>query len=134
VRKPLLGLLAVALVLLGAMLPLVLPRHCPVNRAACERIKVGMTRTEVEAILVGPPGDYRTLPSDEGLDLVRFTSLSAPDPNEEMWVGDTGDACVSFTPGGIVAEVSFTEAQPANPSLFAIATWRLWRLKERWLP
>jgi hypothetical protein len=36
-RKPLIAPLAVALLLLGAVLPLVMPRHCPVNRAACER-------------------------------------------------------------------------------------------------
>ena len=39
-RKLLIGLLAVALLLCGAVLPLVLARHCPVNRTAFEQIKV----------------------------------------------------------------------------------------------
>ncbi len=59
-RKYLIAGLAVALLLGGALFALLRPWHCPVNRAAFERIKEGMTRAEVEKILGGPAGDYRT--------------------------------------------------------------------------
>ena len=62
-RKLAVAVLALALLLVGTLLPLVRPLRCPVNRAAFERIKVGMTQAEVHAVLGGPPGDYRTEPS-----------------------------------------------------------------------
>ena len=54
--------LAVVLLVVGALLPLVMPWRCPVNRAASEQIEEGMSQAEVYAILGGPPGDYRTRP------------------------------------------------------------------------
>jgi hypothetical protein len=61
-RKLLVGVLSVALLAFGLLFALRRPLHCPANRAACERIKMGMTRAEVEAALGGPPENYRTLP------------------------------------------------------------------------
>src|SRR5947209_4405380 len=61
-RKSSLAVLAVFLVLLGVLLPVLLPRPSKVTRAAFERIEVGMNQKEVEAVLGGPPGDYRNAP------------------------------------------------------------------------
>jgi hypothetical protein len=121
-RKALIGLLAAALVLFGALLPLVLPRHCPVNRAACERIEKGMTQAEVYAILGGPPGDYRTTPPG-----LKLPVGGLHDHPGVQWLGDEGDAWVEFE-HGVVTSTSFWEVvvEPAGP--IDVILWRLERL------
>jgi hypothetical protein len=118
-QKPLLALLGVALVLFGALLPLVLPRHCPVNRAAFERIKRGMSQARVEAILGGPPGDYRTRPTEKVNTMGVVVGY--------RWLGNEGTATVSFFEG-VVRHMSFSEreAEPVDP--FEVLLWRLDRL------
>jgi hypothetical protein len=130
-RKYLLAGLAVALLLGGALFALLGPWPCRVTRANCERIKPGMTRAQVEKVFGGPEGDYRTRPgaeSDPGI------FMPIPTVTEEVWWGDVGHVYVTFTPGGVVALAKFVEAAPNNPGPVAVATWRLKRLKERWLP
>jgi hypothetical protein len=61
-RKLRIGLLAVVLVLFGALFALLRPWHCPVNGAAAARIEKSMKQAEVQEILGGPPGDYTTRP------------------------------------------------------------------------
>jgi hypothetical protein len=137
VRKLLIGLLALALLLLGAALPLVMPRRCPVTREAAARIKDGMTRADVEAILGGPPGDYRTTPPGEW-DLsvtIRFGPPGRPSWAAERWYGDEGDAVVyfdSFPSGGVIG-AEFAEAIPHTTGPLTLALWRLQRLKQHWL-
>jgi hypothetical protein len=114
-----LALLAVTLLLIGAVLPLVLPRHCPVTRAAFERIEKGKTQEEVYAILGGPPGDYRTRP--------RRKELVVQGPEPDRWFGDQGDVMIWFDEG-IVGHTMFGEskAKPVGP--FEVLLWRLDRL------
>jgi hypothetical protein len=69
--KALFVIVAVVVALVCVLLPLMLPYRSPVTRAAHERIEEGMTQAEVEAILGGPPGDYRTRPGDS-MDLPPF--------------------------------------------------------------
>jgi hypothetical protein len=79
--------LAVGLVLLGAFLGLAWPRPSRVTAANFERIKEGMSRAEVEAIL-GPPGDYTTGPT-----FIHFGGLvwvPPPYSSAERWEGDEG--------------------------------------------
>jgi hypothetical protein len=125
-RKLLLVLLAVALMLLGALLPLLVPRHCPVNRAAYHRIKEGMTQKEVEATLGGPPGDYRTRPvcADIG---------SGGGISWDMWFGDEGDVWV-WLDRGVVRSTMFREAKAEPVGTAELIHWRLERWKARWLP
>jgi hypothetical protein len=137
-RKLLIGLLASALLLFGAVLPLVLPWHCPVNRAACERIEEGMTQEEVYAILGGPPGNYRTQPPAPPPSFAEVY-FGGPRRLTEVWEGDTGAVTVDYhcrrTPGVETVELaSFEEQEPYNPGLVELICWRLERLKERWLP
>jgi outer membrane protein assembly factor BamE (lipoprotein component of BamABCDE complex) len=40
----------------------VIGHYSTVRRHHLERVEIGMTRAEVEALLGGPPGDYRTNP------------------------------------------------------------------------
>jgi hypothetical protein len=127
-RKVLIGL-AVGLVMGGILVALVMPRHCPVNQAACNRIKKGMTRAEVEKILGGPAGNYRTQPG-ELFDLTNSGSLD--DLEWESWIGDDGWVHVGFTVSGTVQEAWFSEAPPYDFSLVELMGWRLERLKERW--
>jgi hypothetical protein len=130
-RKLAVAFLALALLLVGTLLPLVVPRRCPVNRAAFERMEVGMTQAEVLAILGGPPGDYLTRPN--GWRRPHAKSLP-PAVLAERWMGDEGDVSVVFTPGGVVADVQFDAVPPDDPGLLELALWRLERLKERLLP
>jgi hypothetical protein len=134
VRKLLIVLLAIALVLFGALLPLVLPRHCPVTRAACDRIKEGMSQADVYAILGGPPGDYRTRPYLPRVspDLVlsgEWESASI----ERMWEGVEGAAVVLYSadPERVVS-IRFDEAKPYTPGLVELIRWRTWRLWKGW--
>jgi hypothetical protein len=121
-RKYLLAVLAVCLLLVGILVSLTPPRPCPVTKTGYERIEKGMSLAQVEEILGGPEGDYRTrpvltlLPSGVGLPWA-------------VWQGDAGTAEVSFDRSGSVTLKRFLEAEPPRPGL--IETLR-WRLERRW--
>jgi hypothetical protein len=100
---------------LGLAVYLLWPRS-PINRANYDRIAVGMTRPEVEAILGGPArnetsgtlrvglwgdGDPRWM---EGA-LIRF--LHEPDgPMSDVWATDRFVVWIDFGPDGAVAKKS----------------------------
>jgi hypothetical protein len=50
------------LVLLGALGYLLLRSGSPISQAGCDRIKLGMSLADVEAILGRPAGDYHDRP------------------------------------------------------------------------
>jgi hypothetical protein len=58
------------------------PRANRVTRENYDRIQIGMSRGDVEAIL-GPPGDYRTGPGERG-------DCEVEDGTVESWMPDTG--------------------------------------------
>jgi hypothetical protein len=126
----LVDVLAGMAVVLAVVLPLVLPMRCPVNRAAADKIKPGMTQAEVEKALGGPPGDYRTKPGLPGVD--GWSGL--PFGRLETWSGDSGDVLVCFGEDGLVQRAVFLEVSRQEPSPAATAKWRLKRLEQRWLP
>ena len=132
-KKSMIACLAVGLVMAGGLVALLGPRHCPVNRAAFERIEEGMTQAEVRAIM-GPTGDHRTRPSHPdhavGFDAdIRLVLAS--------WTGDDGSALVQYVtdPHGrlLVARASFIDSRPFAPGLLELARWRLRKLGA-WLP
>jgi hypothetical protein len=125
-RKWLIGLFALFLVLVAALLGLVGPRSSKVTRAAFDRIEVGMTRAEAEAILGGPPGDYRTRPGGPAFE------GSGGGISWDMWCGDEGEIWLACE-GGRVRTTRFEENEPHPISLIEVAVWRLERLKSRWL-
>jgi hypothetical protein len=121
-----LGLLTAALLVFGALLPLALPRACRVNRAAFERIEEGMTEAEVEEILGGPPGDYRTGPPPE------FESHFSSGPllmDLRTWQGDDGDAEVCFRDGRVSWKV-FGQREGRAVAPVEMIRWRLDRLRD----
>ncbi|HMF15961.1 MAG TPA: hypothetical protein VKE98_02090 [Gemmataceae bacterium] len=69
---------------------LLTPRH-RINRESLEKIQVGMTLEEVEAILGVPPGDYAT--KEIGI----------------AWVGEEGAIHVMLNPEGRVSYLAWLE-------------------------
>jgi hypothetical protein len=63
-RRNLLVVLAGLAVVVAAGVVVVWSRKDLITRDRYDRIQAGMTRTKVEAILGGPPGDYRTVPTE----------------------------------------------------------------------
>jgi hypothetical protein len=121
-RKYLVALLSLSLVLLGFLMNLLMPRHCPVSLAACERVVQGMTQAEVHAILGGPPGDYRTRPS--GLPLNCWEGLERED-----WHGDEGTVTVRYSKDhDAVVSVEFTAAEPYDANPLELVRWRMEKL------
>jgi len=140
-RKWVVAVFAFALLLLGALMPLVMPRRCPVNRAAFGRIEAGMTQAEVHATLGIPPGDYRTRP--HAPPRMWELELKFPHPGlgppHEIWNGDEGFVVVQYGPfpparHDRVWVARWEEAAPHSPGLLELALWRLEKLKERLLP
>jgi hypothetical protein len=116
--------IAVPLLLLGAALP-ALVRPCPVTRAALDRVKEGMSRAEVEAILGGPPGDLRTRP-------VEVYHGTFGDRPWEFWRGDEGDAWVYYE-GDLVGGATFVGLDPIPIGTLELLRWRLGRWARRCL-
>jgi hypothetical protein len=74
------------------------------DRAAHDRIRVGMTGAEVEALLGGPPGDYTTGPC-----MVTAMGLWAEGATYRDWVSDEGSITVAFDPDGRVVGKVFNQ-------------------------
>jgi hypothetical protein len=101
------GVLAVgASILLVRAWPILFPRP-GITRLNVQRIRRGMTRGEVEAILGGPAGDYRTvatayLPEARPLGPWAEKEVYA----DSVWKADTGAVWVRFDFAGRVAGIS----------------------------
>jgi hypothetical protein len=63
-RRGLIATIAVLVVLFVAVAFVLWPRTDPITQENFDRIRAGMSRAEVEAILGGPPGDYRSAWTD----------------------------------------------------------------------
>lgn len=129
-RKLILGTSAALIFLLSVLLALATPARCPVTEAACERITVGMTVAEVESILGGPPGDYRTMP-------VPHPSLSSKDGgifDLRDWCGNQGGVEVFFDASGRVQGAWFEKIEAPSVGPVEMISWRLTRLRERCAP
>jgi hypothetical protein len=70
-RRTLLAALAGLAVVVAAGAWLLWPRQDRITPENLDRIELGMTRAEVEAILGGPPGDYRTVWTDWEMNLMK---------------------------------------------------------------
>jgi hypothetical protein len=131
-RKWLVGCVAVVLVLVGALLPLAMPRRCPVTRAASEQIEKGMTQAEVHAILGGPPGDYRTRADLRGWP--RFSATEEPGAEQiAVWHGDEVYVVVWSDSSGRAIASRCRQASAEHVGLLARISWRLEKLKALWL-
>ena len=84
-----------------------LARSRLIDREHCARIKKGMSHAEVEAILGGPPGDFRTA----FVDYWMSPRLPPPDGGRmEDWLGNGGAISVAFDEQGVVRWRGFFEA------------------------
>jgi hypothetical protein len=118
-----------------------------ITQENCDRIKEGMSRAEVEAIL-GPPGDYRTGPGETGHgstgnmfwtpeqipDVARGTDWSkvsqSPDASGlwAMWFSDSAMVMIGIDDSGTVV---FKRVWPRRTTQGPLAN-LLWRLKRQW--
>jgi hypothetical protein len=106
------------------------------------RIREGMSRDEVVAIL-GPPGDHSTRPvytpgPDSGRPdpVIRRKFYSDPDPEKsrESWIGDSG--CIVVLSGGHRGPrlVVFAPVSGPQQSRLENLLWRAKRQWRRWFP
>ena len=86
---------------LSAVTGLLIEGSDPINKLTCDRITIGMTKTEVEKLLGGPPGDYSTRP------LLCVTEVLCP--QEAKWGGNDGAIYVRFDDANQVSEKSFVD-------------------------
>jgi hypothetical protein len=138
-RKLLVVVLAV-LVAVGAFV--LWPRPDRITRENCERIREGMSLAEVEAILGGPPGDYRTVLTQWDSNGEAYLSHppvydpgcagnpSVPIPVSEpaMWEGNTGIAFVDFSTQGAESPTFHKTCEVPQSRLDNL----LWRAKRQW--
>jgi hypothetical protein len=125
------------LVAVGAFV--VWPRPNRVTRENYNRIRLRMSRAQVEAIL-GPPGDYTTVPVGQVT-----TSMSPSDSaaltrarmdsrtTESEWWADTGYIVVAYSPEG-VSYRNFGVVDAAQLSPLDRLLWQTERLWRKWFP
>ncbi len=108
------------------------PRPDRITRVNFDRIRQGMSLSEVAAVL-GPPGDYTTAPRPltEG-----FTLVGVIDPEGKTiflqrtnWSGDSGSIWIGFDSDGIAVFTAFTP--PEHPNQGTLEN-LLWRAKRQW--
>jgi hypothetical protein len=105
--------LAAAAIITAVVLYCTSPRRPMASQADCDRFEIGMTRAQVEHVLRGPPGDYRTRHTFPP----RF-----PFGNRYMswdeWQGDAGMVFVQFDDDGRVFDKAhFDHRVLREPSL-----------------
>jgi hypothetical protein len=132
-RRTLLVLLAGLAVVVAARVIVLWQQPDRITRENCDRIREGMTRAEVEAIL-GPPGDYTTWPTDitrwpRGTDW-RMGDLFAE------WRGDEGRILVLLDQddGLVHSDGIFAPSSPRQVNPLYALIWRAKRQWHRWFP
>jgi hypothetical protein len=98
-----------ALVLLGALGYLLLRSGAPISQAGCDRIKLGMSLADVEAILGRPAGDYHDRPLVSNL-----RPGPAPGLVQKVWIENAGAVVVHFDNNDRVMHAHF--APKLNPN------------------
>jgi hypothetical protein len=105
-----------------------------VTKESYERIKLGMTRGEVEAVLGGPPGDYTNGPTRAGRlepeeEIAHDVSWpgGSYEPWGEWWEGDTADVMVRFSPSGLAVWKRCRQREREEQTTSEKILWRLRR-------
>lgn len=86
-------------------------------RAKFDRVKVGMTRSEVIAMAGGSPGDYTIGEVISSSDISRDSTL--PDPEQEQWLANDGELAIRFNADGVAESVRVWDVWLRRPSLLA---------------
>jgi hypothetical protein len=131
-RRKLLGALVVLAVLVAAGIFVIWPRPDQITRANLDRIKKGMRRAEVEAILGGPPGDYRNGPIIHHIEASYAAHVHTD--GSLTWEGDDGFGWISFDSSGSVMDCRFHASTRKHQTLLENVLWRAKRQWHRWLP
>lgn len=87
----------------------------PISSRDCDRIEIGMTLPQVEAILGGPPGAYTVAESDWSW--VLENGVMPSDHTRRVWVSDVGGVRIDFDPAGRVAMKQWVPGPAANRGL-----------------
>jgi hypothetical protein len=143
-RRTLLVALAGLAVLVAVGVVVLWPGPDRITRANFQRIKQGMRRAEVEAIL-GPPGDYRTGPMDMfqiefGSDFegdaglwVRWASRGyVAEPG--MWLSDEAQIYLVFDREDAVRHMVRLSGKLVDSDPLDNLLWRAKRQWRRWIP
>jgi hypothetical protein len=118
---PVVAVVSLALLLgVAARVVFLLPTNPNITHENFQRIKAGMKREEVEAIL-GPPGDYRTGPTAQ---LSKAAWTSGPLP-PLRWRSDELEISVWTHPSGAVL---FLDFMPMSRRQTGMMDWLAWRL------
>ena len=144
-RRTLLVALAALAVVVAAGVVVLWPRpSLRITLENCKRIREGMSRAEVEAIL-GPPGDYRTGPGETGHGSTEnmFWTLDSPDVAPGMhwsnvsqsdpglwaiWLSDSATVIIGIDDSGTVV---FKRERPRRTTQSPLDNF-LWRVKRQW--
>jgi hypothetical protein len=156
-RKPL-SVLAVGLavvVVVGAFA--LWPGQSKITRESFDRIQKGMSRAEVEAILGGPPGDYRTVCTvwtvDDDTEPFTVCSIdsqalnaavwgyerdqgepvSSGEPVTGTWYGNNGSVQIHFSPD-VVEDKHFLPTVEREQTPVGNLFWRAKRQWRKWFP
>ena len=144
------------LMVLAGLAVVVVLRPRPPSRITlenCNRIREGLSRAEVEAIL-GPPGDYRTGPGETGhgstenmfwtpdrsLDVARGMDWSnfsqSPDAPGlcAIWLSDSATVIIGIDDSGTVVFKREWPRRTTPQGPLANLLWRLKRQWRRWFP
>jgi hypothetical protein len=135
-RRTLLVVLAGLAVVVAAVVVVLWPRAVPIKMENYVHIKYGMTLREVEAILDGPPGDYRTkrpLVETEDLDqLFARDRVRSGKVATEFWQCDDAIQAVHFNLYGRADYLRHDLLQQPPGGPLDNLLWRLRRQWHRW--
>jgi hypothetical protein len=127
-KRPLLVLAALA-ALAGAGTWVLWPRPDRITLENFRLLRVGMSRTEVEAVL-GPPGDYRTVPTaSEPPWRVDDDRVDKEQYEEDFWAGDGGVIWVLIGSRGVEGKNFIANRKIPQSPLDNLIWWlrRQWR-------
>jgi hypothetical protein len=127
--------LAGAAVLVAAAAFTLRPRPHRITRENYDRVQLGMSQSEVEAIL-GPPGDYRNGEVSNTEHWVGRNVKSVPGRLEgpDVWQCDEAELIVYRDPSGGVHTIYFGYFQPVNRDPLHLLGWHLQRMWHHWFP
>jgi hypothetical protein len=139
-RRILLVALAGLAVVVAAGAVVLWPQTARCTDENFDRLGVGMTVAEVQAIL-GTSGDHTTGPLDwrvkEGEPPIRqFGEMALEDvpPATVLWLDDGGVVTVDFDQSGRACLGSYNKAESMPQSIFDNLIWRARRQWHRWFP
>jgi hypothetical protein len=111
------------------------PSASKITKESLDRIEVGMTAEQVERVLGGPAGDYRTGPTLAYY--VPWLKISPGAGEIARWVewqADAGTIVVGYDANGKASQKEFQKVTQAEQSFLGHLVWRANRQWRRWFP